>query len=277
MKSNKQFRSLAAMFLVCVFIFTACKKKETYDYDAADSHSTSDNIFKDINKVINDGAADGGVSGKNESTLDNTCATVNVTPSGNFVFPKTVTVDFGLLGCTDQYGVHRRGKVTGVFSDYLHNPGAHVAVTFQDYYVNGNKVEGLYNLANTSVNTTSRSFKDTITNGKITRSTDGKTITWNATRYSDQTQGFASTADLSDDEYTGGGQSDGIGFNGKSFSATSTNVVWRLACKYLVSGLVTIYSGTDPKPVKVDFGNGTCDNVYTVSYDIYHADLNFWY
>ena len=276
MKSNNQFRSLSAMFLVCVLVFTACKKKDTYDYDAADSHSTSDNILKDINKVLNDAAADGGISGKNESTSANTCATVTLSPADLVTFPKTVTVDFGLVGCTDQYGVHRRGKVTGVFTDYLHNPGSHVHVTFDGYYVNANKVEGIYDLANTSPNSSSRSFKDTITNGKITRATDGKTITWNATRYSNQTGGFG-TAVLSDDEYTGGGQSAGVGFNGKNFTATSSNVVWKLACKYLVSGLVTIYSGTDPKPVNVDFGNGTCDNKYNVSYDIYNADLTFWY
>ncbi len=113
------------------------------------------------------------------------------------------------------------------------------------------------------------------TNGKITTS-DNKVCTWNATRYSTQTAGFA-TLPITDDEYTGGGQSAGIGFNGKPFEAVSTNIVWRLNCKYLVSGTVTINSNNDPEPVIVDFGNGVCDKKYNVAYDIYNADLEFWY
>lgn len=275
---KKQIQTMLAMFLGCALVFSSCTKKEgTFDSDSGTSYSTTDNLFKDVNKVINDAAADKNLNGKTDETeAGNTCATVTVTPSDLTTFPKTVVVDFGTLGCTDQYGVYRKGQVTAIFTDYLHNPGAHVHVTFQNYSVNLNKVEGVYDLANTSIGSSSRTFRDTITNGKITTS-DNKVCTWNATRYSTQTGGFSTTLTISDDEYTGGGTSSGIGFNGKSFDAVSTNVLWKLACKYLVSGTVTIHSNNDPKPVIVDFGNGTCDNKYNVSYDIYNADLQFWY
>lgn len=267
---------LAVIVLVAVAIATACtKKKNNWDSDSGVSYSTTDNLFKDVNKVLNDAAADGGISGKTDGVNGNTCATVTLNPPDLTTFPKTVTVDFGPLGCTDQYGVYRKGAFTAVFTDYLHNPGAHVHVTFQNYSVNLNKVEGVYDLANTSPNSNSRSFRDTITNGKITTS-DNKVCTWNATRYSTQTGGF-STTPISDDEYTGGGQSAGIGFNGKPFEAVSTDVVWRLNCKYLVSGTVTINSNNDPEPVIVDFGNGVCDKKYNVAYDIYNVNLEFWY
>lgn len=163
-----------------------------------------------------------------------------------------------------------------MFTDYLYNSGAHVHVTLQNYAVNLNKIEGVYDLANTSTDTVTRTFRDTITNGKITRYTDNKFCTWNATRYSTQTAGLG-TLIISDDEYTGGGNSSGIGFNGNAFTAVATDVVWKLDCRYLVSGTVVIHSGTDPKPITVDFGNGTCDNQYNVAYDIYNVDLTFWY
>lgn len=278
MKSKSPYFSMFAMVMACMLFFTSCIKKNTTttDYsDASTSHSTTDNMLKDINKVIGDAAADGNISGKTEGLSGNTCAQVTLTPADLTTFPKTVEVDFGTIGCTDQYGVYRKGKVTAVFTDYLHNSGSHVHVTFQDYYVNGNKVEGVYDLANTSpVNSTSRSFRDTITNGKVIR-TDGKVCSWNATRYSTQTGGFSSVQ-LDDDEYTGGGNSTGTGFNGKPFTAVSTNVVWKLNCKYLVSGTVEIHSNNDPKAITVNFGTGTCDNKYNVAYDIYNVDLNFW-
>lgn len=264
------------LMLAAGILFGSCniKKKDTFDSDAGVSHSATDNIFKDVSKVINAAADENNLNGKTDGTYD-LCATVTVTPPDLTTFPKTVTVDFGSLGCTDQYGVTRKGKLTAVFTGYLHNAGSHVNVTFDNYYVNGYKLEGIYNLANTSPNSNGRTFNDTITNGVVTN-LEGKTCTWNATRYSTQTGGF-STVILSDDEYTGGGKSTGVGFNGKTFDATSSNVVWKLNCKYLVSGTSTIYSGNDPEPVIVDFGNGTCDNKYKVSYDIYSTTLQWWY
>lgn len=268
-----------AMVILTGVILGSCnlKKKNTFDSDSGVSYSTVDNLFKDINKTITAAADENNLSGKTNENggITDLCASVTLSPNDFVTFPKTVTVDFGTLGCTDQNGVTRKGVVTAVFTDYLNNPGARVNVTFQNYYVNGVKAEGNYALTNTSTNSSTRSFADTITNAKATTA-DGKVCTWNATRSSVQTAGF-STLVISDDEYTGQGKSSGIGFNGKSFSAVSSNIVWRLNCKYIVSGTVNILSGSDPEPVIVDFGNGLCDNKYKVSYDIYHADLQFWY
>jgi hypothetical protein len=275
--STKNLHHLFVVIL-CAAILTACtKKKDTFDSDSGTSYSTVDNLFKDVGKVINNVADENNLRGKNESSngIEALCANVTVTPADLTTFPKTVVVNFGNTGCVDQYGVTRKGQFTAVFTDYLHNAGAHVAVTFQNYYVNGVKLEGLYYLANTSTSSSTRSFADTVTNGRATKS-DGKVCTWNATRSSVQTGGFG-TVVISDDEYTGQGQSRGVGFNGKNFTATSQNVVWKLACRYFVSGIVTIYSGTDPTPLIVDFGNGVCDNKYKASYDIYNVDLIFSY
>lgn len=279
MSTKHHLYPLLSVFIVC-FLFSSCKKttSTTADYsDASSSYSTTDNMFKDMNKVIGDAAADGQISGKNENSESNTCATVTLNPPDLTTFPKTVTIDFGTTGCTDQYFITRKGKLTAVFTDYLHHAGAHVHVTFDNYYVNGAKVEGTYDLANTTgITDPTRTFKDTVTNGKIT-TIDGKVCTWNSTRYSTQTAGFSTLTTLLDDEYTGGGHSSGIGFNGKTFDATSTNIVWKLACRWLVKGTVTIYSNNDPKPIVVDFGDGSCDNKYTATYDVYHVDLTFWY
>lgn len=264
-----------AIAVVAAVIVAGCKKKtDGFDSDTATSYSTIDNLFKDVNKVVNDAAAENNLSGKMEST-ENLCAEVTITPADLTTFPKTVVVDFGNVGCMDMNGVTRKGQFTAVFTNYLDQPGAHVEVTFQNYYVNGVKLEGVYDLANTSPNSTTRSFADTVTNGKAT-TPDSKYCTWTSYRSSVQTAGFG-TASLTDDEYTGQAQSFGVGFGGKNFNATSTNIVWRLACRYLVSGNVSILSGTDPTPILVDFGNGTCDNKYEVSYSIYHTSLVFWY
>ncbi len=277
MQTNIRISFLAVV--LSGLILTACtkKKEDTFDSDSGNSYSTVDNLFKDVNKTINDAANENNLNGKTDGTdgTDALCADVVLSPNDFTTFPKTVTVDFGTIGCTDQYGVTRKGKLTAVFTDYLHNPGAHVAVSFDNYYVNGVKLEGSYALKNTSPNSSTRTFADTITNGKAT-TPDGKVCTWNATRSSVQTGGFG-TLVISDDEYTGQGKSAGIGFNGKSFDATSSNILLKLNCRYLVSGIVTIYSGSDPTPVIVDFGSGTCDNKYKVSYDVYSTTLQFWY
>ncbi len=281
-KSNpmkKKIRFSFALVVLSGLIFSACTKPKpkTFDADAGTSYTTVDNLFKDVNKTVNDAAAENSLNGKNEGIggINAICANVTLSPNDFTTFPKTVTVDFGNVGCTDQYGVTRKGVLTAVFTDYLHNPGAHVDVSFTNYYVNGVKLEGHYALANTSPNANSRTFVDTITNAKAT-TPDGKVCTWEATRSSVQTGGF-STLIISDDEYTGQAVSSGVGFNGNPWDAVSKDILWKLNCRYLSSGIVTIHSNNDPTPVIVDFGDGTCDNKYTATYDVYKFDLLFWY
>ncbi len=277
---KKKVRFSFLMVVLSGLLFTACTKPKanTFDSDAGTSYSTVDNLFKDVNKTVSDAAAEHSLNGKTDGAdgTDALCANVTLNPNDFITFPKTVTVDFGSVGCTDQYGVTRKGKLTAVFTDYLHNPGAHVDVSFDNYYVNGVKLEGHYALANTSPNANSRTFADTISNA-IATTPDGKTCSWNATRSSVQTAGFSTTTILSDDEYTGQGVSSGIGFNGKTWDAVSKDILWKLNCRYLTSGVVTIHSNGDPTPLIVDFGNGTCDNKYKASYDVYTVDLLFWY
>jgi len=65
------------------------------------------------------------------------CATAKVTLDKTV---KNIIVDFG-AGCISSNGITRKGKVLLSYSDRFILPGSKAITTFDNYYVNGNKIE----------------------------------------------------------------------------------------------------------------------------------------
>ena len=63
--------------------------------------------------------------------------------------PKGVlTVDFGTIGCTDQNGNVRKGKLIFTYSGKRFMPASTVVTTTEDYFINGISLEGTRTLTN---------------------------------------------------------------------------------------------------------------------------------
>lgn len=253
--------------------FSSCKKtnssaSDEYEttFELANDQGIADNLTEDANDVLNEAAADKGLMGGHttgtfESTNTLSCATLTVTPLNSF--PKTITIDFG-VGCTSANGVFRAGKITVVLSDSLRKSGSTAVMTFQNYYVNGFKKEGTITWTNTSTSTT-KSWQRKVENGKITAPNGNY---WLHTGIKDvvQTAGWATPLNLTDDVFSITGNHTVTNSAGVSRTCTVlTALQKKTACNNIDQGTVKV-QGPNHFAV-IDFGNGNCDNLATISID----------
>lgn len=270
----KLFLALSALAVSTFFI--SCKKDNSstsgtdeYEttFELSGYEAASDNLLQDDNDVLNEAAIDKNFMGNNfvNGTSGTTgilsCATVTVTPLNGF--PKTIVIDFG-TGCTSANGITRKGKINVTLSDSLRKSGSVAVMTFDNYYVSGFKREGTITWTNTS-QPGGKSWQRKVENGKIT-APNGNYWLHEGIKDIVQTAGVSTPQDLLDDVYSITG------------NHTITNSAGRTRTSTILTALQkkTICSNIDQGTVKVqgpnhyaiiDFGNGTCDNLATISID----------
>jgi hypothetical protein len=193
-------------------------------------------------------------SKKTAKTVTTSCAIITMNPVTSS-FPKTYEVDFG-SGCTVD-GIIRKGKLKITFSNFITETGSTMLIEREDYYVNGNKVEGKIEYKNTTVSSNTPQWTRTVTNGIFTN-TKGEAYLNSGTHTIKQTAGV-STITLTDNTYE---MTDGTHTVRKQNGAQITLTVLELlvknySCDYVSKGKLkvesTLLNGT------IDYGNGDCD------------------
>ena len=192
---------------------------------------------------------------KTAKTLTATCAVITLDPATT-TFPKTYNVDFG-TGCTID-GIIRKGKLKIIFSNLITETGSTMSIERENYYVNGNKVEGKIEYKNTTVSPNTPQWTRTVTNGIFT-DTKGEVYLNSGNHTIKQTAGVSTPLDLNDNTYE---MIDGTHTvrkqNGVQISLTvSETLVKNYNCEYVAKGKLkvesTLLNGT------IDYGNGDCD------------------
>jgi hypothetical protein len=273
MKTLTKHLALVFCIVLIVPISSSCKKRK-----AERSTITSEDMalaeagFGDIAKVVEDASKESDLEGNRiVSDILSGCATINVTPAWpDPSFPKTVTIDFGNVNCTDNYGVKRRGQITAVFSGMYRDSATVITITPQNYFINDYKVEGTKTVTNNGKNSSGNTnFTVVVANGKITHP-NGDVSTWNSTRNREWVIGENTTfltngfTGIFDDEYDITGTGNGTNRAGRNFTANITSPLRAaVVCRWIKKGIVEIQpDGLSLR--KVDFGDGTCDNKATV-------------
>jgi hypothetical protein len=221
----------------------------------------------DVNIVFFEAAASLGSAGARTSeslqtTNSLSCATVTITAQSSF--PKTITVNFG-SGCTSIDGVVRKGKIIIVLSDTLRRPGTTAVMTFDNYHISDFKIEGTITWTNT---TTPNGFSWTrqISNGKIIA--PGGNYYWLhvGSKSVIQTAGSSTPLNLLDDVFSITGNHSVTNPQGKSRTATVFEALEKKTiCHNISKGKIKI-EGPDHFAI-LDYGDGTCDKVATISID----------
>jgi hypothetical protein len=266
---NTKMSFSVMLFAFAVIMNISCKKindlQDTEEtVDLSKKQSIADQFTDDAFNQMNDALESVGlVDGKKNTNITGritTCAAVSVSGGS---FPKTVTLDFGINGCTSgQNNVLRKGIITIVVSDTFRKPGSTAVMTFNNYYVNGYKKEGTITWLNTSAPGT-RSWTRTYVNGVIT-APDGRVWNHNSVRNISMVAGLSTPRDWSDDAYTITGTAQTVNPNGVSRQSTiQTPLHKEVSCDYIDQGSI-FYQGNN-HTLLLDFGNGTCDDQATVS------------
>lgn len=199
---------------------------------------------------------------KAENAADSVIVTVD--NSDPKVFPKVITLDFG-EGFTGRRGNVLRGKIIVTISNRMALAGSTRTITYEDFYVNDNKVEGTKTVTNNGLNDKSQPSMTVTANDTITR-TDGKVVTWNSSRTRTRTDDNGTPRVYWDDTFTITGSSSGVNARGVAYSMTidDTNPLIMVGgWPFFVKG--TVIMETESRTSVMDYGDGTKDRIATLT------------
>lgn len=207
------------------------------------------------------------------TTTSSACAVVSISPQDLTTWPKTITIDYGTTGCTGINGWTRKGKITYTLTKLPRETGAVVNVSFDNYYVNGYKLEGNFSMTNNGSTDGNLNITTQLTNGKITYP-DGKWYTRNSTINWLQTAGASTPSNVLDDEFSVTGNATiRSSANNELVTSSKTPLVRKVLCPNFVSGQLNLtYNGVNGL---LDFGAGGCDKsaVLTIGTRNYEVTL----
>jgi len=155
----------------------------------------------------------------------------------------------------------KNGKVKIVVSGKRADNTFKKVVTFENFTINDNKIEGTRTVEKTGTLV----YKITVTDGKVTF-TDCTYITCTSSRYRSMSEGASTPYNIWDDAFTFDGSSSGLTKKSKNYTKTIVIPV-KVYTSYLypVSGSFTLT--IDNSVYTLDYGDGTKDDSATVSFN----------
>jgi hypothetical protein len=259
---------LAAVCLTAaLFTINGCKKDKDDSEDfttTAEDIGQAESVSSDVDNMTSQVTRMSSFAPENsqQPSFDhfgfNSCAVVTHDSINHII-----TYDFG-IGCTGQDGKIRSGIITVNYtgSGYF-DPGSSWVVTFNNFYVNSRHVEGVRTVTNNGLNGSGNmTWTIDAQNMRITRP-DGSWRSWNSIRTREMVAGYGDST-WTNDIYVINGTSTGLNSQGESVSCTHTNITRDLSCHFITSGTMQITPSSRPTRT-IDFGNGTCDDLATVT------------
>ena len=270
---NKTKKTVSAGLVAAIVMLGACSEdgdlvSEDVSLDEITSEAVLDFTGDDVDNIVlnnmaglltSDGTGEANGRRWNPYIGRDDCAVVTKDSVA-----KTITIDFG-DGCQSSDGIERSGKILINYTDRRNEPGAIITTTFEDFFVNGNQVEGVRTLINFSDGSPNqKAYQVTVVDGRITFE-DGTTRTFESDmsrihEYEETSQELTVTV------Y---GNRSGTNRDGDSFSMTILeNLIFKSSCrqvgvKIAVSGIREFTKNGET--TTVDYGDGTCDNEVTVT------------
>ena len=176
-----------------------------------------------------------------------------------------IVINFG-DGCLGNDNIERSGKIIIDYTSRRRVAGAVITTTFEDFFVNGNKVEGTRVLTNTSSIDTlnERSFNIVASDGRIVFD-DGSERTFESERI----RVWSLEESSREVTLTITGSSSGTTRNGETFSTEIVSpIIFTNSCSQV--GVKVAVEGAKNRTLSgqttsIDYGAGSCDNLVTVT------------
>ncbi len=260
--------------------FTACKKDsetqpQTEEVAVEDNNSglsdseeivfVSDSAMLGVIDFTPMGELAGRISRNQPKSFNG--ATVTFTAKGDNATGK-VEVDFG-TGIVWRGKTHK-GKIVVTYTESRRISGAVRTITFDNYSINDNAIDGTKTVTFTSVSGEGSATFSASVDAKIKIKTKaGKDLVWNSLRI--RTYDTKGTFDnWKDDEVTLSGNANGVNRNGVKYSAVIvTPLTVKLSCVetsgWLPSSGVLEVTPEGAAKRSVNYGSGSCDRTVTVT------------
>jgi hypothetical protein len=181
---------------------------------------------------------------------------------------KTVTIDFGEVNCLCNDGRERRGKIIMVHEGQYYDSLVFITVTFEDFYVDDNQILGEKTISK-SINADGNRESAIIISGSMVFADGSGTITYESEKVRTIVEG-SDTRTKRDDVTETTGSSSCVLADGTESSMTILSPLVRInevgCMMYIVKGIREI-SVQGASSLTIDYGDGTCDNLATVTQD----------
>ena len=265
-------RLTLALLAMIALTFTACQPADVdnqiaeEDIELAVTEATVEASYDEVDDMAIEAMelTDATVAARDWGTEDlltaGPCATIT-----HDSVAKTILIDFG-TGCTGPDGKTRSGSILVSYTKRLYHPGASLSVALQSYMVDSLAIEGTRTITNLSPNY--------LANITLEKKLVGGKITWpdgtSATRSYTRTSTWVRAGNPIADEFHVDGSADAQRRNGSSYSADIlTTLVWKRRCIRQGVGIpvegVTLIQRSGKPDLTIDFGNGTCDHLITIT------------
>jgi hypothetical protein len=260
---TKFFLMITALALISFF---SCNKDsglpDQTSLDLADDDAVSDAVYEDVFNtadyatIILDQMGKSS-DAKSETAVTDSCPVITVTHPTGAIWPKVVTIDYG-IGCTGLNDNVRKGKIVIEVTGPRLTVGSKRTITFVDYYFNDIKVEGTKVLENMGYNSNQNLLVSVkLTGGKLTLP-DGKIIERSMDHQREWTAGLL-TRNIWDDECLITGSATGKNINGVVYTNTITTALqWKRVCKFIVAGVIKM-ERAGKETIELNYGTGECD------------------
>ena len=268
MRKNRSFLLLLSLVFIYIFINSCDNPKDAYEAIKSDPQSARDyikasTVFIDVFKQVDDAMQSQKLLKSNKNVKADSCPKFIFEPGGGLYANIKMVFD----SCTNE-GVTYKGNIVLTMSGPMLTAGSVASITFQDLYVNGDKVTGQGTITSNGTNTSGNlvlTFQ--VTNGVV--ATSNGNIDFVTTETWTWTKGESTPwPDVSDDEYQVSGIANGKSTNGHSFtssvSATSPLVISMACATKIINGQVIITPDVGPD-MTADFSpNQTCTGKATI-------------
>lgn len=201
---------------------------------------------------------------KAKAMIDSAVVTITVDNPDPKVFPKKITIDFG-TGFIGRRGNTLKGKLIVTLSDRMSKVGSVRTITYDNFYVNDNKIMGSKTVTNNGLNADLQPNFSTVAKDSILHA-DGKLVTWNSNRTRTRTDNNDTPFIYWDDTYSITGSSSGVNAKGVAYINTidETNPLISIGgYPFFVKGSVIMT--TENRTAVMDYGDGTKDNKATLT------------
>jgi hypothetical protein len=256
---QKTLFSIAALLFFGLMVQSCRKDSSVSDTDKMTAEDLM--AHNDLSEQMDDDAAeavDNFVSGETEDRGD--CPTVTFAqPKGTW--PNTITLDYSDAGCTKN-GRTYQGKLIINQTDDIKVLGASRTFTFDNFFIEGVKIEGTKTVTNAGLNVAGVPSFNISADEKLTFP-NGDQATHVATRTRTMSEGFGTSTRL-DDVWTIEGGASGINRNGVAYTVSITKaLVKRNPCAWIGEGTIEFIK--DNVTRSLDFGDGSCDREATLT------------
>jgi hypothetical protein len=269
-------KNLFIPFFAAITLFISCESSDT----------TNDSVTISSEQVATDAKIDASIDDvstiaedqftmKQNSTSKSSTPTKSILPTcatatwalkdGSF----TGTIDFGTEGCTLENGNVLKGKINLRFSANFTTSEQTITYSFDRFFHNGTKIEGsktiVRSLKGTDLLESAHPVFVCAVDMTVTFE-DGKIYSRTGKRIREMTEGYSTLDNWEDNVFLITGSDSTSNTNGDSWSSTiQTPLRYEVACKrpFPISG--TVLKTKNDVLTMVDFGNGTCDNLVTIT------------